>query len=301
MSIFAATTVSSALACRVVGTSYQLARHVFPPVVRIETTNACNARCVICPHRQMKRKVQRMSDSLFASLIDQCAENGCGEVHLHNFGEPLLDRTLPERIAYAKHRGIRKVKIFSNGSLLNENVARALIEAGLDELKISIDGATKEEFERIRSPLRFDQVVSNVKRVVALRDALRSDMRVVVACCSTSDKTATLRCLERTVDHFSFGKIHNWAGGHESSPQWGKRKTRKPCARLWRTFTVLAGGEVALCCLDYDGQHVLGRIAPKTSIRETWRSEAYAEVRRKHLRGQQDQIPLCRACSMSFF
>jgi len=202
----------------------------------------------------MKRKTQRMDDRLFARIIDECAENGCNEVHLHNFGEPLLDKTLPERIEYAKLKGIRKVKIFSNGSLFDEHRARALIEAGLDEVKISIDGATKEEFERIRHPLKFDRVIDNVKRLVALRDEMGADMRIAVACCSTTDKSATMQSLEDVVDCFAFGKIHNWAGTGDDSIPAPNGKTRKPCSRLWRTFTVLANGDVSLCCLDYDGQ-----------------------------------------------
>ena len=294
------TAVSSTLTCRVVATGYTLAHHSFPPVVRIETTNACNAKCIICPHRRMVRETQRMSDSLFASIIDECARNNCGEVHLHNFGEPLLDKSLPERIEYAKLKKIRKVKIFSNGSLFDKNRAQALIGAGLNEVKISIDGATKDEFERIRHPLKFDRVIDNVRRLVALRDEMGADMRVAVACCSTTDKSATMRSLEGVVDSFSFGKIHNWAGDGNDSILAPTRRTRKPCSRLWRTFTVLANGDVSLCCLDYDGQHILGRIDEYTSIQDVWRGKAYAVARRKHLLAQQEQIDLCGTCSKSF-
>lgn len=294
------TTVASSVTCRVVATGFELARPAFPPLVRIETTNACNAKCIICPHRMMTRKVQRMSDQLYASVIDQCAGNNCREVQLHNFGEPLLDKALPERIRYAKLKGIRKVKIFSNGSLFDEKRARALIEAGLNEVQISIDGACKEEYERIRYPLKFDRVIENVKRLVALRDEVGADIRVAVACCSTTDQTATMSSLEDVVDSFSFGKIHNWGGEHDQVSSARQGKTRKPCSRLWRTFTILANGDVALCCLDYDGHHILGRIDEDTSIREIWRGEAYTAVRRKHLEAQQAQIDLCRTCPKSF-
>ena len=179
----ALTSALSKLTCYAIGSCLQIARRRFPPVVRVETTNRCNARCSICPHRSMTRPLQTMSDALYRRVIDECAENRCREVQLHNFGEPLLDRSLPERIAYAKRQGIRKVKIFSNGSLLNEAWAREL-----DEIKISLDGATKEEFEWIRPPLRFERVVDNIHRLVVLRDRRDSPLRVFVACCSTSDR-----------------------------------------------------------------------------------------------------------------
>lgn len=299
--------LSSKASCGAIGSVFDLSRGRFPAVVRVETTNACNARCKICPHSELKRTIRRMDDELFTRIIDECARYGCKEAHLHNFGEPLLDKQLEDRVRYAKQKGLDKVKIFSNGSLLDEDRARGLIEAGLDEIKISFDGATREEFERIRVPLKFDDVVGNVKRLVAIRDELRSDMKVKVACCSTTDKQGTMRSLEKVVDGFSFGKIHNWAGdngtgdnGGGDNGAAGSGKVRKPCSRLWRTFTILAGGEVALCCLDYDGRFVLGRIDAGVSIRDLFQSSAYREVRRCHKQARQAEISLCRNCTKSF-
>ncbi len=288
---------SSQLVCRCIGRVYDAVRVPFPAVVRIETTNACNARCVICPHKDMARPVRHMDDALYGRVIDECAASRCREIHLHNFGEPLLDKQLEDRVRYAKLKSIAKVKIFSNGSLLTPERARGLIEAGLDEIKISFDGATREEFEQIRRPLKFDRVVGNVEQLVAIRNELRSRMKIAVACCSTTDREATMQALSKVVDSYSFGKVHNWANG-EAPP--GRSKIRKPCSRLWRTFTVLASGDVALCCLDYDGQHVLGRLDGTTTIREIFDGQRYQEVRRQHRQARQAEIGLCSHCTKSF-
>ena len=291
------TQLASKTVCGAVGGVYAAQCRRFPPLVRIETTNACNARCTICPHRSLKRPIQRMDDTLFTRVIDECAAAGCRQVHLHNFGEPLLDKDLEQRVRYAKMRGIPKVKIFSNGSLLAEERARGLIAAGLDEIKISFDGATADEFESIRVPLKFDTVVANIRRVVELRNEMGSSLAIHVACCSTRDKQATMHSLERIVDGFSFGKVHNWAGEEYTAPPQG---VRKPCSRLWKTFTVLSNGDVALCCLDYDGQHLLGRLDGRTRIVDVWRDAPYRSIRQKHLRGRQDEITLCRGCTKAF-
>ncbi len=289
--------LSSKAVCKIVGRVYDLALGRFPAVVRIETTNACNARCTICPHGDLKRPIRRMDDDLFARIIDECGACGCKEVHLHNFGEPLLDQHLEQRVRQAKQMGLPKVKIFSNGSLLSQRRARGLIEAGLDEIKISFDGATREEFERIRVPLKYDRVVENIKCLVALRDELQSAMKIKVACCSTTDKQGTMRSLERIVDGFSFGKIHNWAGGDRPAEDG---KIRKPCSRLFRTLTILSSGEVALCCLDYDGRFLLGRLDAQTSIAEVWAGAAYRQARLRHREARQNEISLCRHCTKSF-
>lgn len=287
--------MSSRMLCRIVGGVFDAAKGRFPAVVRLETTNACNARCVICPHRAMQRPVKAMDEDLYRRLIDQCAAGRCREVHLHNFGEPLLDKNIEERIAYAKQKGIGRVKIFCNGSLLTPDRARRLIDAGLDEIKVSFDGADREEFERIRTPLKFDAVVCNVVELVKLRDAAGAKLRVRVACCSTTDRQATMRSLEKVVDDFSFGKLHNWAA-QEPAP----KRLRKPCSRLWRTFTVLADGRVSLCCLDYDGQQILGRLDQHCTIADVWNDRPYAEVRRAHREARQADIPLCDNCTKAF-
>lgn len=287
-------TLSSKTICRMLGGAYDVASRSFPSLVRIETTNACNAKCIICPHKDLQRKIRQIDDDLFIRAIDECAENRCPEVHLHNFGEPLLDRSLADRVRYAKSKEIAKVKIFTNGSLLTRQRGRALIDAGLDEIKISFDGATREEFERIRYPLKYNDVVRNVRSLVEERDKAGSALKIKVACCSTTDKAETMALLEGMVDEFSFGRIHNWGGTHEPATNG---KIRKPCSRLWRTFTLLSSGEVALCCLDYDGQHILGRLDRGTSIREIFNGHAYRTVRMLHRAGRQDEIDLCRNCT----
>ena len=90
-------TLLSKLLCRTLGVALDALKGGFPAVVRLETTNACNARCVICPHRTMHRPIAWMDETLFARLIDECAASGCREVHLHNFGEPLLDKRPPAK------------------------------------------------------------------------------------------------------------------------------------------------------------------------------------------------------------
>ncbi len=128
MSVNRGSSLLSKICCRGVSGVLDAVSGGFPPVVRLETTNACNARCIICPHREMHRPLVTMSGDLYARLIDECAAAGCREVHLHNFGEPLLDKHLEDRIAYAKEKGIRRVKIFCNGSLATP--ARAAADRG---------------------------------------------------------------------------------------------------------------------------------------------------------------------------
>lgn len=291
------TAAFSKLPCKIIGNVLDFTLSHFPNTVRIETTNACNGKCTICPHSMMERAIKPMDDNLFIQIIDECAQNNCKEIHMHNFGEPLLDQSLESKVEYAKKKGIRKVKIFSNGSLVTPERAIRLMDSGLDEIKISFDGATKEEFERIRFPLNFETIVKNIKELVRIRYSKKSDLKIYIACCSTSNKTDTIALLENMVDGFSFDKVHNWSDKHYT---FADSKIRKPCSRVWRTFTILSNGDVSLCCLDYDGKITLGSINHDTSILDIWRGSHYKMIRNLHKNARQNEISICNNCTKSF-
>ena len=61
--------------------------------------------------------------------------------------------------------------MISNGSLLTEAAARGMIEAGLDAINISVDAVRQGDFECTRIGLKYDKVIGNVERLLALREA----------------------------------------------------------------------------------------------------------------------------------
>src|SRR5687768_1461423 len=109
-----------------------------PEIVQIESTNICNAKCVFCPRDDMHRRQGVMSFELFRKIVDECAELGITHVRVHNYGEPFIDRRLVEKVRYAKQKGIKEVGMISNGSLITDDVARGIIDAGLDAINISV-------------------------------------------------------------------------------------------------------------------------------------------------------------------
>src|ERR1051325_10347556 len=106
---------------------------VLPEIVQIESTNICNAKCVFCPRDEMHWAQGVMSRELFRKVVDECAALGITHVRMHNYGEAFLDRHLTEKVRYAKDKGIKEVGMISHGSPITEKVARAVIEAGLDD------------------------------------------------------------------------------------------------------------------------------------------------------------------------
>jgi MoaA/NifB/PqqE/SkfB family radical SAM enzyme len=265
-----------------------------PDIVQIESTNICNARCVFCPRDEMHRRQGVMDDALYRKVVDECAALGIRHVRLHNFGEPFVDRHLAEKVAYAKRSGIAEVGVISNGSLLDETVARAVVEAGLDAINISVDASGREVFERTRVGLKYDKVIANIERLVRIRGDLgRSHPKLILSFVRQGDGDEERAFIERwrsVADKIHITEIHNWAGtlNRESD-------VRYPCYRQWLTFTVLWDGRVSLCCADFDGKVTLGDLRT-SSIRDIWESEPYRAVRCEHLESGGPAI--CRACDL---
>jgi hypothetical protein len=283
---------------RVATKACEIAHGAFPPVVRIETTNACNSACVMCPHKSMTRPVGVMEQALYEKIVRECAQNNVKAVHLHNFGEPLLDKHFAQRVAFAKGLGVRKVKFFTNASLLNDERIDALLDAGPDEIKASIDSNSKERFEAIRVGLRYDSVTDSIRRLVAARNkrglklpvvklnfVLREDNR--------HERGPFVREWKGIADRICFDYQHNWSrGGDESNGG----EVLHACLRIWNTFTVLWDGRAALCCLDYDGEEILGDLTSQT-IREVWHNPRLGRIRQMHSGRDFSSIPICRVCS----
>jgi len=158
------------VASYVIADTMTLLRQSFPKTVRIETTNHCQADCVFCPRSTIGRAKANMKQDVFETVVKQCVEGGTRLVHLHGYGEPLIDKQLADRIKYCKDQGIPRVKIFTNGDLLKGDVAQKILHSGLDEVKISIDGSDSKEFNTLRIGLDHAKVVENVKAFRKLRD-----------------------------------------------------------------------------------------------------------------------------------
>ena len=115
-----------------------------PVCLYLETTNRCNLLCTTCPRTYEELEPPAdMSWELFTSIVDQIPR--LQRAVLHGVGEPMLVKHLPRMVRYLKDRGTY-VLFNTNGTVLNEKNGRALIAAGLDELRVSFDAANAESY-----------------------------------------------------------------------------------------------------------------------------------------------------------
>jgi MoaA/NifB/PqqE/SkfB family radical SAM enzyme len=139
-----------------------------PAVLYIETTNRCDSLCQTCIRTfQTLEPPKDLTLEELARIVEQVPR--LQRVLLHGIGEPLLNPDLFRMIAYLKGRGV-SVAFNSDAIGLTDKKRRALVESGLDELRVSMDAATPETYRAIRGVATFDRVVENV---TALADLIR--------------------------------------------------------------------------------------------------------------------------------
>ena len=148
-----------------------------PTYIQIEPVGQCNLRCQMCPIQFRQDGPPYgppafMQFELYTRLVDQF--HGLKDLHLQGLGEPMMHPRYFDMVAYAKGKGIR-VTTNSNLTLINAKRAEQCVTSGLDELHISIDGATAETYERIRVRGHYDKVLRNLDLLLKARRRLGGD------------------------------------------------------------------------------------------------------------------------------
>ena len=272
----------------------------FPRVVSIEGTTLCNARCLMCGHKDMRRAQGSMAWPLYQNIIDQIAGKPLELLLLSGYGEPLLDDFLARRIACAKKAGIGNIGIVTNASLLTPDRAGELIAAGIDLLHISLDGASAKTYSRLRPGLDFEAVTANIEHLLARRVRPKVHIQVVLLDQDAGEQTAIACRWGKRADRLVFRQAQNWAGRVKlpeaaSSPHLRKRSGAPPCLYLWDQLNIYWDGTVPACCLDYEACQTVGNVANET-LADVWNGKPLAALRDKHNAGHRGEIPLCRHC-----
>jgi len=179
-----------------------------PEELYIEVTNRCNSRCETCVHTFRAPEPQRdMTLDEFRGLVDQVPL--LRRVVLHGVGEPLLNRDLPAMIAYLNRRAASPHILFnSNAILLTRQWQEALLEAGLDEYRISTDAAHAELYARIRGVDAFDCMVANVASFAQRIAEAGSGPQLSLWCTAIQENLRDLPDLVRLAHRLGVGEVY---------------------------------------------------------------------------------------------
>src|SRR3989338_3248482 len=144
-------------------TSFKTAKKAF---ISIETTDVCNLNCIMCDTAAATRIKGFMDMKDFISNLDLLEKAGQRIVTFHTIGDPLVDKNLDLKLQLCYERDIQVI-LRTNGLLLHR-FFDVLIKYPPAYLLFSIDGATKETYEKIRINGNFDMLVNNMKELASL-------------------------------------------------------------------------------------------------------------------------------------
>ena len=140
-----------------------------PKSLYVEVTGLCNLQCSICHRGHITEELGEMDLKTFAGIVKSFPV--IEQVSLMGIGEPLVNKNLLTMISICKSYGL-SVGFNSNGVLLTPDLTKSLILSGLDGISFSVDGATKEIYEKIRIGADFDAVIENVKTFIRIKKDL---------------------------------------------------------------------------------------------------------------------------------
>jgi radical SAM protein with 4Fe4S-binding SPASM domain len=241
-----------------------------------------------------------MSEDTFSSVLRQVGEHRerIKVVVLYHGGEPLLNKRFVEMVGQVKALGIPLVKTVSNGMLLSVDLAAQIVDSGLDELEISLDGESPEENDAVRLRGRYDQVVENVKgflRVRAERRSASPEVRISTTQFfdpRSGERTAAVPSrLAKEFDRsgiagFKATFAMRWPHMDLDESVYGVHldpadpDDKRECDHVESTVTVRWNGDVVPCCYDLTSRLVMGN-ACREDLEAIWNNAHYRELRER--------------------
>ena len=138
--------------------------------IYIEPTVACNLDCITCFRNAWDQPIGRMTEETFENILNGLKKmDPIPDVYFGGIGEPLFHVKTVEWIRRIKQELGVKVELITNGTILTEKKSRELIDAGLDVLWVSLDGATPEGFEDVRLGAELPVILENLRRLHKMR------------------------------------------------------------------------------------------------------------------------------------
>ena len=268
----------------------------------LELSNACNHNCIFCAHNKMKRKVGKMKPEMVEKALREAYALGTREVGFYATGEPFLVPELPQYIKLAKDIGYEYTYLTSNGSLATPEKIRAVIDAGLDSIKFSINAPERKMYEFIHGHDHFDQVCEHLRYVNEYRKETGKKFKIFVTCIVTRFTEPMMGMYDylfgKLTDEIGFKFVYN-QGGYMPEIDHLLRcpcdhEERRRCNLPFDAICVTHEGYLSVENADYENMLIVGDLN-KVSLKEAWYGEKMKEIRRMFLKDCLEGT-LCDGC-----
>lgn len=252
----------------------------------IETSNACNHACIFCAHQKMKRKVGKIKTELVYDILQQAYDLGTREVGFYATGEPFLVPELPDFIKKAKEIGYTYVYLTSNGALATPEKIRAVIDAGLDSLKFSINAPERRMYEFIHGRDDFDTVLEHLKYLNEYRKSSGKQYKIFVTGILTrfteKMKEQYFEVFKGLADEIVFKLVYNQGGYMPEIETLLKcdcdTETYRRCNLPFDAISVTCEGYLSVENADFENMLIVGDLN-KVSLKDAWYGDKMKEIR----------------------
>lgn len=278
----------------------------FPRNMLIELTNACNDSCLFCANSKCT-KTRGIIDRDFAKrILEQAYQLGTREVGFYGTGEPLIDKNLEEYIQYAKSLGYEYIYITTNGALLTEDRAEAIIRSGIDSIKFSINASNAKDYLLIHGVDDFDKVIENLICLDSIRKKNNKNTAIYISYVLTrftyEKKEEFKQKYGRYVDDIIFYDCLNTGGymSEEVTPHLSVNQKTKVyfendiCPMIFKNLYITYEGYLTMCCADIQNYLAVADLK-KESLDSAWNNAWAQELRKRHLEHKLDRT-LCYNC-----
>ncbi len=280
---------------------------MLPKVIYIETTNLCNAKCIMCPHERITRNPPYMKDEVFDKIVGELEKNELEgtQIFLHKEGEPLMDPKLMDRLTIVASKFAHKneVGISTNAMLFSKKIADKFIDTGANMIFFSIDGVEKEEYERIRVNLKYDIVEQNIKYFLQRCKDEKLNIRVVMQMLIQSENNSSEKFIELWKQYpceFYIKEMHSYLdGGHSSQTSCIGKSQINLCDDPFRLIVIYTNGNAGLCCWDYNNEYCIGNIM-ESSLYELFNGKKANNLRNAIVLKKCKKIVPCNRCAKVF-
>ena len=290
----------------------------YPIAISIEPTTACNLKCPECPSglRQFTRPTGNLKPEVNENILNALGKR-LQYINYYFQGEPFINPLFLDFVKAARQRNIFVITS-TNAHFISEETAEAIVESGLSEMIVSIDGTTQETYENYRVEGKLEQVLEGLKHISAAKKKANSSHPIV-----------TLQFLVTRQNEHQIPEIRQWvkdygANGlnlktiqiygeddknnliptNERFSRYKKGKDGKYrlknrmsnyCWRMWSTCVFTWDGSIVPCCFDKDASYKMGSLSQK-EFKQIWRSGLYDDFRKKILEDRAS-IDICKNCS----
>ncbi|MDH3198109.1 MAG: radical SAM protein [Candidatus Krumholzibacteria bacterium] len=263
-----------------------------PRFIQIETTLACNAECPFCTHHTLTRRPRRMHEDVWKKIVDET--RGLGMTYRpFLINEPLSDMRLAEIMRYIRQDPTARIELNTNGELMKEQRAREILEARVDVIRFSVDGFSKETFEKSRVGLDYDTTVWRTFRFIQMAKELggagRIEVRMIDMDYNKHEQEAFVEFWTKAGAEALVTDLYLWP--------WepGVQPVQKPCKKVLDEMFIYVNGKATLCCWDSHERGVVGDVT-REHVLEVWNGAVNQHYRSLLAEGRRAEILLCSRC-----